>query len=124
MLLSLQSICFCFGALLSGYLFFCFSLELFILFYSPISFSLLQSPSRALFKSFRGNNSGKYAKYRGLEIDTDVVFHEENDGIPNVVCSETISGTGLTDFDEFQGLLYVVDLKHGSDSVLIVLKYC
>lgn len=84
--------------------------------------SFVLSPSIECLRSVLGNDFGKYAKDRGLKIDTDVVLHEGLHGRPMVVGSATISGTDVSDPDAFQRRLNSVDLSRGSGSVLIVIS--
>lgn len=84
--------------------------------------SLIIFSSIALFKSVFGNDVVKAAKDRGLKTDADVVHSDEQDGRPTSVGSAKVSDPGLTDSDEFQGLLHGSNLIRGFGPELIVRK--
>lgn len=79
-------------------------------------------PSIVIFKPDFCTDYRKYAKERGLKIDTDVVLYEEQDGRVKVVGSAAAYGVGGTDPDESQRCFHGFDLKRLSSSDLSVLK--
>lgn len=99
-----------------------FSLYFFILFYFSIRFLSSYVSLQITFKSVLGNAFGKSANHRGMNMDAEVVIFEEQDGIPKVVTTATISCRRVTDPDEFNRRLHAVDLNLGSCSDLIVRK--
>lgn len=68
------------------------------------------------------NDLAKSAKDRFLKIDTDVVICREQIGNPNSVGSATITGSGVSDPEEFLRHLHGVDLNRGLGTDIIVIK--
>lgn len=73
-------------------------------------------------KSVLIKDSGKAAKDRGFQIDTEVLFYDEQYGRPKSVRTAIMSGAVVVDHYMFQLRLHGVDLNSVSGSDLVAIK--
>lgn len=94
----------------------------FLFFHSFLSIFHITFLSFSLIKSVLGLDFTNAAKNRGLKIGTDVAQYCQQDSRVRVLKSATISGTGMSDPNEFRDLRNGVYLNHGIDAGLIFMS--